>query len=697
MVDSVKTLARLSLPLLFACLSLPAGCAHVQLPLLHSPPDGGDKSDPVPAETDSSGTGELGLGGLTAAEFDSLYGDAERLLDSLGVPVSPIYTGDVPDISDSLAAATQAQLPPEEEIFDYEVVINHRVLAWIDLYLGKARDTFNRSLKRSGRYLAMARRIFAEEGVPQDLCFLGHVESGFRHNARSPARALGLWQFMRGTARNYGLRCDGYVDERLDPEKATRASARYLRDLYDEFQDWYLALASYNTGEGKVRRAVRRTDSRDFWEIARTRYLVNETRNFVPAILAATILAKSPGAYGFTEEIEPPLEYDTVTVDTPTDLRIVARCVNAPLTEIQDLNPALLLLQTPPDDSSFTVHVPKGTAEQFAEAFAKIPPEQRLVFHRHMVHRGETLGHLARRYGTTVRAIQDANRMGRSTLIREGKTLRIPSRGMTGTYLADLERTSATKHTVRRGECLALIAQRYGLHTRELQDANAIRDAGRIYAGQVLVIPPSPRSRAARAAAAAAAPGEALAARSSASDVTPSVPDLDAAGADVVPASGADGGPADGHADGLRAQNTSHSLGRVPSTKHIVEQAREEIRRQQAEAASSIPVTRVHVVRRGDTLSEIAHRYRVRISDLRRWNGLGRGHLIYPGQEILVTDPGVHGSPPPAGQARQHVVRRGESLWTIAQRYGVRVGDLASWNGLGRSATIYPGQKLQVY
>ena len=164
----------------------------------------------------------------------------------------------------------------------------------------------------------MARRIFAEEGIPQDLAAMAHIESGFRHNARSPARALGLWQFMRGTARLYGLRCDSYVDERLDPEKSTRAAARYLRDLYKEFGDWYLAMAAYNTGSGRVARAIRRTGSRDFWHIAGSRYLVNETRNFVPAILSATILSKSPGAYGYTEKTAPPLEYDTVIVDSPT-------------------------------------------------------------------------------------------------------------------------------------------------------------------------------------------------------------------------------------------------------------------------------------------------------------------------------------------------------------------------------------------
>jgi membrane-bound lytic murein transglycosylase D len=358
--------------------------------------------------------------------------ETDRFLDSLTVEVavpgdSAIRSWDLPDLPDSLAAATEAKLPPIEELFDYPVVVNRRVLTWIDEYLGRSRKTMNAGLRRSGRYLPMARRIFAEEGIPQDLVFLAHIESNFRPNARSRKSAYGLWQFMRGTAKMYGLRCDGLVDERLDPESSTRAAARLLRALHETYGDWYLALAAYNAGSGKVNRAIRRSGSSDFWEIAKTRHLRRETRNFVPAILAATILAKSPAAYGLTEETAFPIRYDTLTVRIATDLRVIAEAADLPLAQLAELNRALLYGQTPPN-SSYVVRLPVGSREVTRLALAKIPPDQRLVVHRHRIRKGDTLYDLARQYGTTVRAIQSENGLGRSTLIRAGRTLRIPTR-----------------------------------------------------------------------------------------------------------------------------------------------------------------------------------------------------------------------------------------------------------------------------
>ncbi len=614
----------------------------------------------------------------------------EWLIDSLSVRVDSLnfpgaFQGDLPDISDSLAAYTESRLPSGEELFDYPVELNRRVLAWIDFYLGRGRSSFDRSLERSGRYLAMARRIFAEEGVPQDLAFLAHVESGFRHNAQSPARALGLWQFMRGTARQYDLRCDAYVDERLDPEKSTRACARHLSDLYAEFGDWYLSLAAYNAGAGKVRRAVRQAGARDFWHIARTRHLVNETRNFVPAILAATILSKSPGAYGFKETTDPPLEYDTIMIDSPTDLRVVAAVSGLSLEELHELNPALLLMQTP-RGNEYPIHLPCGLGGAASASLAEIPPEERLVHHRHAVQSGQTRGGRARRYGTTVQAIQDANGMGRRTTIYVGNTLLIPSRhgGLADFVLAGAD--GMIKHTVRRGECLSTIASRYRVRVAAIQSANAIRDPARIYPGQVLSVPvPVEQARA------AAAPIEPVTRSSGAMAMSAEAQHRDAHVQDAL----AERESAAGYRP-LRAQNNSDSLGRVPTTAHIVEQARAalELEEQRAvEEGRPLPGPALHVVRRGDTLSEIAGRYGVRVTELRQWNGMGRSSLIHPGQELFVASPSGNRS----GESRVHVVRNGESLWIIAKRYGVRVADLASWNEIHHGSIIRPGQKLRLY
>jgi len=644
-------------------------------------------------------------------EVDSLLTeDSDWLLDSLSVPIGPLgpveeYFTDLPDISDTLAAETQANLPSCADLFDYPVVVNRRVLTWVDAFQGKLRANFERGLVRSGRYLAMARRIFREEGVPQDLVFLGHVESAFRYNALSSARALGLWQFMRGTARLYGLRCDGYVDERLDPEKATRASARYLKKLYGDFGDWNLALAAYNAGEGKVARAIERCGTRDFWGLAQSHHLLNETRNFVPAILAATILAKSPGAYGLSEELDEPLAYDTATVDSPTDLRVIAKCAGAALAELQRLNPALLLLQTPPGTQSFEVRLPVGTGEIFASKFAQIPRGERLVQFRHTVRKGETLGAVARKYGTTVGAIQSANRMGRRTLIRVGQSLVVPSRhGAVPPEPVVQSGGDPPRHVVRRGETLSMIARRYGVTAREIQKANRISNPNRISKGQTLVIPVPQRPE-------PAADEPVLA--SVESPPTDSEQGPDKGGADreqtaaVLPA-------VQRFSRRMQELNTSDNIGRVTSTAHIVEEARRLI-----EAESSVapepalakvdapPVVDepdqtpaksvVHRVRKGETLSKIAERYGVSVSQLKRWNRLGRSNLIRVGQRLTISEPkrdlAMADSPP---EPRVHVVRRGDSLWTIAKRYGLNARELADRNGIGRSGRIYPGQKIRL-
>ncbi len=693
-----------ALPLLTIPL-LTIGCAHVGQSAGRHP---ANRAKDQPARlTGLSAVAGLHLGSLTPSELDSLYGDAERLLDSLAVPVSPFYTESPPDISDSLAAATQAQLPSVQELFDYHVEVNPRVLTWIDFYEVKAHDFFNRSLQRSGRYLAMARRIFAEEGIPQDLAFLPHVESGFRHNARSPVRAVGLWQFMRGTAKLYGLRCDGHVDERLDPEKSTRAAARLLRDLYALYGDWYLALAAYNAGAGNVNRAIERAGTRNFWEIARSRNLVRETRDFVPSMLAATILAKSPAAYGFIEDTDPPLEYDTVVVNSPADLRAVARCAGTSFDAIQDLNPAVLGSQTPPG-RRFEVHIPKGSAEQFAREFAKLPAEKRLAAGQHRVKKGETLGALAQRYGTTVRAIQEVNGMGRSTVIRVGQSLRIPGHGGEDAPRAAAapitDRPAATRHTVRKGECLAGIARRYGLKTDDLQRVNRLSDPSRIVVGQTLEIPARPAARSPETTLAAA---EAAARASAASGAKTAG---DQATGQEAPATAGAAPPVVGTAaaptieTGLRAQNTSDTLGRVPTTRHIVEQAREQMKRDQELAAATLAQTGQHRVAPGETLSDIARRHDVTVADLRRWNKMNRNDRLEVGEEILVNGPpptpikpAKSGKDLASAKARVHVVRKGETLYKIAKRYGVQVSDLIALNKLGRAALIYPGQKLRIH
>ena len=281
-------------------------------------------------------------------------------------------------------------------------------------------------MRRSGKYMERFREIFAEEGVPKDLVHMAHVESGFKTSAYSRAHAKGIFQFISGTARNYGLRVDYWADERSDPEKSARAAAQYMKRLYDEFEDWNLSVAAYNAGEGKVRSAIRRSGSRDFWKLAKTRYLRRETKNHVPAVLAATLIYKDPERYGIHVEPDPPLEYDSIVVNGAADFKVLARCAGTDAETIRGLNPGLRRNQTPPD-GQMVVHVPLGSGQQTRVALEGVPASERVLYARYPIKRGDTLSTIARKHGVSVGAIQATNGMGRRTLIRENRVLLIPT------------------------------------------------------------------------------------------------------------------------------------------------------------------------------------------------------------------------------------------------------------------------------
>lgn len=555
-------------------------------------------------------------------------------------PIDSLITDAVPDISDSVAAATEARLTSFEEGIDFPVTINRRVLTWIDEYSGRSRKSFQNSLHRSGRYMQRIREIFREEGVPQDLAFIAHVESGFRYNARSHASAVGLWQFMAGTARDLGLRCDSEVDERLDPEKSTRAAARYLSNLHAKYNDWNLALAAYNAGPGNVDRAIRSCGSSDYWEISKRGALRTETCNFVPAILAASILSKSPADFGLVEETDRPFDSQTVEVDVPTDLRVVALCAGCEVEDLKTMNPALLKHRTPA--GGYPVRVPAHLAERTREGLAAIPPEKRILFQEHRLKRGDTLGALARSYGTTVRAIQDANDMGKSTLLRVGGVLRIPAGGTT--LNAALANSSSPPpaagswsgtHRVQRGETLHGIARKTGTTVALLAERNGLADPRKLKVGQILQVPsygaPEPQDQAVQVVVAAPSTSTTKPSRSVASGFLVS----DASAQDLAPPIPDGQTGVTVQSDSANAGQTSpidpESLGRGPSLVHLVDEARAELAETPAEP---VPATQSHRVQKGDTLWNIARRHHVSVSDLRRWNRLGSKSTIHPGQVL---------------------------------------------------------------
>jgi membrane-bound lytic murein transglycosylase D len=311
---------------------------------------------------------------------------------------------------------------------DVEIPLNNRVLSYIELFQGNLREFIDEGLQRGTRYLPMIHDEFRKAGLPLDLAYVPLIESAFKTNAQSRAKAKGMWQFMRSTGLEHGLKQNWYLDERSDPEKATKAAAKYLTTLGNMFDgDWYLALASYNGGPGRVQRAIRRARKDDFWELTKTtRYLPRETREYVPMILAAMVIAKNPSQYGFDVAPNQPLSYERVKVTDPVDLRRVAEWTGTPIDEIEALNPELRRWTTPVRTPAYEVKVPVGSGDAFRSRLAEVAPETLAAFQWHTVKRGETLLSISRKLGVKQSDLAEANYLSVRARVAPGQQLIIP-------------------------------------------------------------------------------------------------------------------------------------------------------------------------------------------------------------------------------------------------------------------------------
>jgi membrane-bound lytic murein transglycosylase D len=363
-----------------------------------------------------------------------------------------------------------------------EPVVNARVEKWLDYFQGRGRAEMSRWLSRSSRYRPMVERMLKEHGLPSELFYLAMIESGLNPSAYSKAHASGMWQFISSRARMHGLRVDWWVDERRDPEKATRAACEYLSDLHDMFGSWELALAGYNSGEGRVERARRkRPGCLDYWCLD----LPRETENFVPKFMAALIIGSDPEAYGFTNcKPEPPLEYDTILVDGAFDLDVIAREAGTSVETIRELNPALRRWCTAPSSEPTTLRVPRGRGDRCLAGLQSIPEDERVSWQRHRIARGETLWDIARAYGTSIHAIASTNRITNPSRIRAGDYLVIPVGAVgsdgSGGYI---------EYVVQRGDTISSIARRHGQSTRQVLETNGLSWHSRIYPGDRIRIP----------------------------------------------------------------------------------------------------------------------------------------------------------------------------------------------------------------
>jgi membrane-bound lytic murein transglycosylase D len=337
------------------------------------------------------------LSGMGAEAPEEVPGFDKAPLDDIVTTTFPVDPR-IKDKVQSQVKLTTSALP---------LVVNDTVLGYINYFAGRGHRTIEVGLQRAGRYQAMVSKILAEEGVPQELIHLAQAESGFLPRAVSRAAATGMWQFVKFRGNQYGLEQTANSDDRLDPEKATRAAARHLHDLYNEFGDWYLAIAAYNCGPGNIEKAVERTGYADFWELRERGALPKETTNYVPIILAMTIMSKNAAEYGLDQIVpDAALEYDTIVTPSPTNIALLADLTDTSVGELMQLNPALLRSMAP---GSFEIRVPKGAGQQVSAALDLIPAERRASWRMHRVEEGETLASVARLFNLTSEKLAAAN------------------------------------------------------------------------------------------------------------------------------------------------------------------------------------------------------------------------------------------------------------------------------------------------
>jgi len=370
------------------------------------------------------------------------------------------------------------------------IITNKKVEQFIKYFQTKGRKQFDLYLKRYAVYRDMLHKTLDEYSLPEELVYLAMIESGLNPKAHSRANASGMWQFIYSTGVRYGLDRNWYVDERRDPEKATRAACEYLTDLYEQFDNWYLALGAYNAGGGRITRAQRLHQTSDFWQL---HSLPRETRNYVPFFLAATIIGKYPQQYGFSMPKNNPLQYELVEVEKSADLSILAQSAGISLNTLKDYNPELRQSATP--TTAYQLKLPKGKTDIFKKKYAALPESKRFApqYIRHRVRSGENLGSISRKYHVSIHDIASVNKIRNRHKIKVGQVLTIPVRGQkTATYAnSKSTRPSGTTkkvYTVRKGDTLGQIAEIHKIKAREIRSWNGLKYGQYIHPGQKLVL-----------------------------------------------------------------------------------------------------------------------------------------------------------------------------------------------------------------
>lgn len=580
------------------------------------------------------------------------------------------------------------QLPdvaPDNEK-EIPVVLNERVMHYMNYFQNRGRKSFSIWLARSGKYIPNMKVILQQRGMPTDLVYLAMIESGFNVKARSHAAAVGPWQFIKPTAKRYGLRVDSWVDERMDPKKSTEAAANYLGDLYAMFQNWELAAAGYNCGEDRVQNAIDKYQINDFWQISEFT-LPRETKNYVPKLMAALIIAKDPAKYGFVGiSYHEPVAYETVRVAPQKNLSDIARVIGVSPVKLKELNPALIHDATPPGNP-YPIHVPLGYASIISQKQAQIASLQNVspsiakssTTYRYKVRRGDTLGKIAGKYGTSVSKIKRANGLKSST-IRVGQRLKIPGKYSKTTYASSKNSTHTAKYKVKSGDTLGAIAARHRVSASDIRRANGIKGS-LIRTGQVITIP--------------GASGRYYGDDTSPKKTT-QIAKYKVKSGDTL------GGIAGKHRVSIttikRANGIKGSSIRAGQTLKIPQITTGTYASKSTKTASSTRSSSRYKVKSGDTLGGIAEKHGVRLSSLKSANNI-KGSTIRRDQ--VLTIPSSNGSYQSSStqsskvSSSKYKVRSGDTLGTIARKHGVRLASIKSANNI-KGSTIRVGQTLTI-
>jgi membrane-bound lytic murein transglycosylase D len=438
---------------------------------------------------------------VAAPESLALASTSEFLdaADQTAGPVPDLFT--LEELKGKTGDMAELDLPDVDlPLSDIPLALNSKVEYFLYYFQTSGKQSFSRWLSRSSRYIPMMKEILKREGMPEDLVYVAMIESGFQMHARSWANAVGPWQFVSDTGRRYSLRIDQWIDERKDPVKATTAAALYLKELYGMFNgDWYLAAAGYNAGENKIMRAINKYNTSDFWEISRGSYLKRETKEYVPKLLAAAIIAKDPARYGFSDiAYLPAIEFETVKIPSRTDLELVAKLSGTTYETIRDLNPDLRHWSTPPNYPDYELKLPKGTKQLFELEYAKVPEDKRFteksLYTRYHAGKKDSLKAIARRFGTSPENLMELNSLSKKTRIA-GKTLVVPVRQTVDfshegrSTLASAKKGQFAKYyTVRKGDTLDALSKRFNVSTKLLATWNNLKNKVALKPGRRIII-----------------------------------------------------------------------------------------------------------------------------------------------------------------------------------------------------------------